>query len=79
MAKASAYFDLEGPQDKHEAARIKKQIDSIPGVISVSVNARSGRVAVDYDTTGTGPEQIRSQLSGCGCRIASEHTEGHMM
>lgn len=78
MSKASAYFTLEKPQGKKGKTEIKRLLDTIPGVLSVSVNEQ-GRVAVDYDTTGTGTERIRKVLSNYGCEISSAYSEEHKM
>lgn len=79
MSKASVYFDLDHLHGTRDAAEVKKQIDKIPGVISVSVNKNSDRVAVDFDTTGTSPNRIREQLGELGFGIVSEKFEEHVM
>ena len=52
MSKVSIYFTLGNVDGKHDVKDIKKTLDTLPGVESVSVNAETGSVAVDYDTTG---------------------------
>lgn len=79
MSKASIYFDIENIGSKRDTAEIKKQIDKIPGVFSVSVSDERGRVAVDFDTTGTNQNQIRNQFKDMGYEISSEHFEEHVM
>ncbi|MCI1965226.1 MAG: heavy-metal-associated domain-containing protein [Oscillospiraceae bacterium] len=79
MSKASIYFSLKHPGDKHDCAEIKQRLDSIPGVLSVSISRDHDRVSVDYDTTGTGPDRLRSKLGDYGYAIASEHWQEHTM
>lgn len=79
MPKASMYFNLPDLHNKQDSAKIKRDLDAVPGIFSVSVNAERGRVAVDYDTTGTGPEQIRGRIQKCGFEIGDEWTELHIM
>ena len=56
MARLSAYFSLEDAAGKHDAALLKRELDTLPGVTSVSVSG-GGCLAVDYDTTGVRREQ----------------------
>jgi copper chaperone CopZ len=79
MAKASIYFDLENLDGKRGAAKVKRQLNTLPGVISVSINDNHKRVAVDFDTTGANQSQIRKQLDGLGLTICGEHFEEHIM
>ena len=79
LSKASVYFTLEHPGDKRSCKEIKRRLDLIPGVISVSVSNDRGRVAVDYDTTGTHPDQLRSALTECGCSAKNVQIHQHTM
>jgi len=79
MAKASIYFDLENLNGKRGAAKVKRQLDMLPGVISVSINDDHKSVAVDFDTTGVNQSQIRNQLDDLGLTICGEHFEEHTM
>lgn len=79
MSKASMYFELENIDGKRDVAKLKQQIDTLPGVISVSVNQERKSVAVDFDTTGASQNQIRAQLDGLGFAICEEHFENHIM
>lgn len=66
MSKQSAYFrvpDLGGDRGGH---KLKKDLDSIPGVISVSVTTQTNKVAVDYDSTGTNSQKIKKQIQDSG-------------
>ncbi|QNK42061.1 heavy-metal-associated domain-containing protein [Caproicibacter fermentans] len=79
ISKASVYFSLKHPEDQRNCEEIKRNLDSIPGVISVSISRDRDRVAVDYDTTGTGPDRLRNKLGECGCSIEAEHWQEHKM
>ena len=79
MSKASMYFELENLDGKHNEKNLKRELDLIPGVISVSVTDDRKRVAVDYDTTGANQEQIRKKLDGLGFTISGERFENHIM
>ena len=68
MAHLSVYFSLEDPAEKHEAALLKRELDTLPGVTSVSVSD-SGCLAVDYDTSGVRQEQIRQKVQELGFRL----------
>lgn len=78
MAKASAYFTLSGLDEKSDGKEIKRELDALPGVLSVSVSD-SGCVAVDYDTTGVQSGQIAQQLEKLGYQILSTKTDSHIM
>ena len=79
MSKASLYIELDQLNGKRDTAKIKQQLDTIPGVISVSVNKGRNQVAVDFDTTGTSQEQIRNKLDSLGFLVSGEHFENHIM
>ncbi len=79
MSKASMYFDLEDVSGKRDVAKLKQQLDTLPGVISVSVNKIENRVAVDFDTTGTSQDQIRRKVDSLGFTVTGEHFENHIM
>ena len=66
MSKASVYFTLGHLDDKHDIKAIKRELDTLPGVYSVSISGSSNRVAVDFDTTGVQPDQIKKQLEKMG-------------
>ncbi len=66
MATQSAYFQVENLSGRRDVSRIKQGLDTISGVTSVSVNAHSGRVAVDFDDTATGTDAIKGTLEDMG-------------
>lgn len=79
MSKASVYFTLGGLEDKHDTKAIKRELDTLPGVHSVSISDNSHRVAVDFDTTGVQPDRIRKQLETMGYQILNFKTDDHVM
>ena len=75
MASASIYFTLDQIDGKHDVKRIKKTLDELPGVTSVSVNAETDSVAVDYDTTGVLSDRIQKQLERAGYTVTQVNLE----
>lgn len=66
MSKQSAYFRIPDLSQSHDPKELKKTVDSIPGVIGVSVNASTNKVSVDYDSTGTSCDEIKSTIEKSG-------------
>ena len=80
MSKASAYFTLNNHLDnKHDVKAIKRELDTLPGVLSVSISDSSNCIAVDYDTTGVQTDQISQQLEKMGYQILASKAEDHTM
>ena len=79
MSKASMYFTLNNVSGKHNVKEIKKELDSLPGVMSVSVNGNTNSIAVDYDTTGVQSERIEKQLKNIGYEIIDCKSDNHIM
>lgn len=75
MAKASACFTVGGISGKHDVKEIKRGLDTLSGVSSVSVS-NDGRVAVDFDTTGTQRDCIEKQLADMGYQVLNAKTDG---
>ena len=75
MAKESACFTVGGISGKHDVKDIKRGLDTLPGVLSVSVSG-DGRVAVDFDTTGVQSSRIEKQLSDMGYQVQGSETGG---
>ena len=74
MAKESAYFTVGGISGKHDVKEIKRGLDTLPGVLSVSVGG--GRVAVDFDTTGVQSSRIERQLAEMGYQVLNSGNDG---
>ena len=79
MSKASVYFTLSSVDGKHDVKEIRQGLDALPGVFSVSVNDSSGRVAVDFDTTGIQSDRIEKQLKRMGYEILDSQLDNHIM
>jgi len=79
MAKASAYFSLKNVDDNHDVKELKRELDTLHGVISVSVNKISDTVAVDFDTTGVDTHKIKNRIERIGYNIVDIHTENNIM
>lgn len=77
MASASIYFTLDQIDGKHDVKRIKKTLDELSGVTSVSVNTETDSVAVDYDTTGVLIDRIQKQLERAGYTVTQVNLESH--
>lgn len=69
MSKESVYFTLSDVDGKHDVKEIKKVLDKLPGVSSVSVNKRTNHVAIDFDNTGVQSDRIQKQLEKSGFEI----------
>ena len=67
MAHLSTYFSLEHPASSHDAKELKRELDTLPGVTSVSVSG--GRLAVDYDPSGVRREDIQQKIQSLGFGI----------
>lgn len=69
MSKASANFTLGNIDGKHGVKEIKRELDALAGLSSVSVSDSTGLVAVDFDTTGVSAEAIKKRLENLGYEI----------
>ena len=72
MAHLSTSFSLEQPVDSHEVKLLKRELDTLPGVTSVSVSS-GGQLAVDYDATGVRQADILEKIQALGYRVRQEH------
>ena len=79
MSKKSAYFELIRLDGKHDFKKIKKELSTLSGVISVSVNKEIDNIAVDYDSTGVSQGEIENYLNEMGFGITSDKGEDHTM
>ncbi|MCI8399876.1 MAG: heavy-metal-associated domain-containing protein [Oscillibacter sp.] len=71
MAHLSTYFSLENPANPSDEKRLKRELDTLPGVTSVSISP-SGCVAVDYDTTGVRQAELRQKVEALGYELRQE-------
>ena len=58
MPQESAYFIIENVDDKHDLKDVKRGLDQMHGVHSVSVSLDSHLVAIDYDSSGVSYDLI---------------------
>ena len=77
--KASAYFIVDDLGGKHGAKEIKRELDTLHGVISVSVSEKSSSIAVDYDTSGENCERIQKKIKDLGYGVVDVRLDQHMM
>ena len=69
---ASISVSLDRNADRHDVKLLKRELDTLPGVTSVSVS--SGRqLAVDYDATGVRQADILEKIQALGYRVQQEH------
>ncbi len=78
MSKASAYFTLEGIDGKHDIKEIKHELDTLHGVMSVSVSGQNV-VAVDFDTSGVDSDAIGKKISKLGFNVTDVSFQNHIM
>lgn len=79
MSKASAYFTVSNINGKHDIKELKREIDTLHGVLSISVNDEATNVAVDFDTTGVKQNQIGKKIKDLGYTITDISLENHIM
>ena len=72
MPSESAYMIVERVSGKHDLMEIKRGLDQLHGVTSVSVNPSHNLVAVDYDSSGTSYDAIEHQLNKLGYEVAAD-------
>ena len=77
--KASAYFMVDDLGGKHGAKELKRELDTLRGVISVSVSEKNSSIAVDYDTTGENCEKIQKKIKDLGYGVLEVRLDQHMM
>lgn len=77
--KASAYFTIDDLGGKHGAKELKRELDTLSGVISVSVSEKTNSVAVDYDTTGENCEKIQKKIKDLGYGVLDFRLDQHIM
>ena len=75
MTRANACFTVGGISGKHDVKEIKRELDTLPGVLSVTVSNDS-RVSVDFDTTGVQTNKKKKQLTDMGYQVLNSKTDG---
>ena len=69
---ASISVSLDRNADRNDVKRLKRELDTLPGVTSVSVSS-GGQLAVDYDATGVRQADILEKIQALGYRVRQEH------
>ncbi len=79
MSKASVYFKVRDINGTHGVKELKRELDSLHGVMSVSTNEKTDVIAVDFDTTGVEQEQLKIKIEKLGYDITHIQSENHIM
>lgn len=79
MPKESAYFIVNNLSGKHDTKVLKQQLDTFPGVISVSVSQQKKCVAVDFDNTGVNSDKLEKKICELGFDVSASKSEEHIM
>ena len=69
---ASISVSLDRNADRHDVKLLKRELDTLPGVTSVSVSS-GGQLAVDYDATGVRQADILEKIQALGYHVRHEH------
>ena len=69
---ASISVSLDRNADRHDVKLLKRELDTLPGVTSVSVSS-GGQLAVDYDATGVRQADILEKIQALGYYVRQEH------
>ena len=70
---ASISVSLDRNADRHDVKLLKRELDTLPGVTSVSVSS-GGQLAVDYDATGVRQADILEKIQALGKSRANGRT-----
>ena len=65
---ASISVSLDRNADRHDVKLLKRELDTLPGVTSVSVSS-GGQLAVDYDATGVRQADILEKIQALGYHV----------
>jgi copper chaperone CopZ len=66
MARESVYFRMEDLNSRHDVKEIKRELDALPGILSVSASPYDPKLAVDFDNSGVSREDIQKKLEELG-------------
>lgn len=79
MKRASVYFTLDSIDGRHDVKTLKRELDTLCGVLSVSVSDANDSVSVDFDSTGVGYEQIEKKIDKLGYHITASAVQEFLM
>lgn len=71
--KESVCFTVGDVGGRHHAKEVKRALDALGGVISVSVSRKSGSIAVDYDATSESCEKLQKKIRNLGYSVLDIH------
>jgi copper chaperone len=69
--KETANIQVRGMSCEHCAKAVEKELDKIPGVMSVSVSVDEGTVSVDYDSAAQTSNRLR-RINEAGYEVEAE-------
>ena len=75
MANETAWIMVENVDGKRDLGQIKRQLDTLHGVSSVSVNEQTNRIAVDYDCSGASSHTQDNRLHKLGYQIIADASD----
>ncbi len=75
MPRETSYLQIGNLKGKHDAGLLKKKLDELPGILSVSLNSSMSQLAVDYDDTGVKQEGIVNRLKELGYEVVADNVQ----
>lgn len=75
MEKAS--FEIEELSGRHTGNLVKQALDTLTGVMSVSINQQTDHVAVSYDSNDVSRQKIKEKLVEQGLSVTAESGAQH--
>lgn len=72
----TSVFKIDELSGERTAREIKRALDGLPGVKSVSISREDERVTVDFDSTGVSHQKIKNRLVELGFGVTSETPRG---
>ena len=72
LSRTAASIRWTSVDGKHDVKEIKRELDTLHGVTSVSVNADTDLVCVDYDSSGASYDMIEHKLNQLGFEISAD-------
>lgn len=79
MSNASIYFTVNIVDGKHDVKELKRELDTFPGVTSVSVNDKTKSIAVDFDTTAVQQERLQKRIETLGYEVIHTRLDDNIM
>lgn len=69
MPHSSVYFSVRDLGNEHRSKAVKRELDALPGVTSVSVSQSDRCIAVDYDPAGVDRDRLYRRLTELGFKV----------